>query len=201
MRSLIAKRAFDLFFATLGMLCCAPLFLGIAACIKLDSQGPIFFRQERVGRHGKLFRIHKFRTMRAGAERAGPLITRAGDNRVTRVGKTLRKYKLDEFPQLIDVLIGEMSLVGARPEVPSYVEHYPPQTKAFLLASSPGITDPAAIVYRREEELLAASDDPEREYVEKILPQKLRYSEAYAKHRTMGSDIVVILRTLKEILD
>ena len=199
MRSLIAKRAFDLFFAALGLLCFAPLLLVVAACIKLDSQGPVFFRQDRVGRHGKVFRIHKFRTMRFGAEKAGPLITRAGDSRVTRVGKTLRKYKLDELPQLIDVVRGEMSLVGARPEVPAYVRYYPPQTKALLLALSPGITDPAAIIYKREEELLAAADDPEREYVEKILPQKLRYYEEYAKHRSMWSDVVVILHTLKEI--
>jgi lipopolysaccharide/colanic/teichoic acid biosynthesis glycosyltransferase len=199
MRSLIAKRAFDLFFAALGMVCLTPLLLAIAACIKLDSQGPVFFRQERVGRCGKVFRIHKFRTMHAGAEKVGPLITRAGDSRVTRVGKTLRKYKLDELPQLIDVVSGEMSLVGARPEVPRYVQYYPPQTKALLLALSPGITDPAAIIYKREEELLAASGDPEREYVENILPLKLRYYEEYAKHRSMWSDIVIILRTLKEI--
>jgi len=199
MRGLIAKRAFDLFFAALGIVCLAPLLLAIAAFIKLDSQGPAFFRQDRVGRHGKIFRIHKFRTMRVGAEKAGPLITRAGDSRVTRVGKTLRKYKLDELPQLIDVLRGKMSLVGARPEVPGYVQYYPPQTKALLLALSPGITDPAAIIYKREEELLAASGDPEREYVENILPLKLRYYEEYAKHRSMWSDIVIILRTLKEI--
>lgn len=201
MRGLIAKRAFDLFFAALGMVCLAPLLLVIAACIKLDSPGPVFFRQERVGRHGRVFRIHKFRTMRVGAEKAGPLITRAGDSRVTRVGKTLRKYKLDELPQLIDVLSGKMSLVGARPEVPRYVQFYPPQTKALLLALCPGITDPAAILYKHEEDLLSASGDPERDYVEKILPHKLRCYEEYAMHRSMWSDIVVILRTLKEIVD
>jgi len=200
MRGLISKRAFDLIFAALGIVCLSPLFLVIAACIKLDSQGPVFFRQERVGRHGKVFRIHKFRTMCVGAETAGPLITRSGDSRVTRMGKTLRKFKLDELPQLIDVVRGEMSLVGARPEVPRYVQYYPPQTKALLLSMSPGITDPAAIIYKREEELLAASDDPEREYVENILPHKLRYYEEYAKHRSMWSDVVIILRTLKEIL-
>ena len=200
MRSLIAKRAFDLIFAAFGIVCFAPLFLAIAVCIKLDSRGPVFFRQDRVGRYGTIFRIHKFRTMRAGAEKAGPLLTRSGDSRVTRVGKTLRKHKLDELPQLIDVVSGTMSLVGARPEVPGYVRYYPPQTKALLLALRPGITDPAAILYKREEEQLAAADDPEREYVEKILPLKLRSCEEYAKRRSICSDFVVILRTLKEIL-
>ena len=200
MRGLITKRLFDMVFATLGLVSLAPLFLLVAACIKLDSQGPVFFRQERVGRFGKLFRIHKFRTMRLGAEKAGPLVTRAGDERITLVGRFLRRHKIDELPQLIDVLNGKMSLVGARPEVPRYIEHYPPQAKALILALRPGITDPASILYSREEELLANSLDPEGDYIKKVLPEKLRYYEEYVQRRSLWRDVVLILRTLKAIV-
>ncbi len=200
MRSLIVKRAFDLFFAAIGLLFLLPLFLVISICISLDSAGPVFFRQERVGRYGRIFRIHKFRTMRDGADKTGVLLTRSGDDRITRTGRFLRRYKLDELPQLFDVVRGEMSLVGARPEVPKYVEYYPAQIKTVILALRPGITDPASIIYKREEELLAASSDPERDYIEKVLPQKLKHYEEYARKRTLWCDVVLILRTLKAIV-
>jgi lipopolysaccharide/colanic/teichoic acid biosynthesis glycosyltransferase len=200
LRGLIAKRTFDVLLSAAGLVCLSPLFLATAACIKLESQGPVFFRQERVGRFGKIFRIHKFRTMHNGAERAGPLVTQKNDRRITRVGRVLRRYKLDELPQLIDVLRGDMSLVGARPEVPKYVAYYPPHAKALVLALRPGITDLAAILYRQESDFLANSSDPERDYLEKILPVKLRYYMEYANHRSLWGDVVLIFRTLKAIV-
>ncbi len=167
--------------------------------IKLDSPGPIFFRQQRVGRYEKLFRIHKFRTMYNGSEKTGPLVTCGEDRRITKVGRFLRKYKLDELAQLIDVIIGNMSLVGARPEVPKYVAYYPPRVKALVLALRPGITDIAAILHCQECDMLANSDDPERDYIEKILPIKLKHYQDYAYHHTLWGDIVLVFRTLKAI--
>jgi lipopolysaccharide/colanic/teichoic acid biosynthesis glycosyltransferase len=195
----VAKRIFDLVFASLGLLLLWPVFVAIALCIKWETPGPVFFRQERIGRLGKSFRIHKFRTMCADAEGAGPQLTCAGDRRITRVGAFLRRYKLDELPQLIDVVEGTMSLVGARPEVPKYVAYYPPQARAVIFSLPPGITDRASLAYKEENELLAHSADPERDYVEKILPEKLRYYEDYARRRTLWGDVVVILRTLRSL--
>jgi lipopolysaccharide/colanic/teichoic acid biosynthesis glycosyltransferase len=200
LRGLIAKRIFDILLSAAGLVCLSPLLLVTAVCIKLESRGPVFFRQERVGRFGKIFRIHKFRTMHDDDERAGPLVTQTNDRRITRVGRVLRKYKLDELAQLIDVLKGDMSLVGARPEVPKYVAYYPPHVKASVLALRPGITDLAAILYRQESDLLTNSSDPERDYLEKILPVKLRYYMEYTNHRSLWGDMVLILRTLKAIV-
>jgi len=198
----LKKRIFDLVFATLGLVLLSPLFLVIAICIRLDSPGPVFFRQERVGRFGIIFRIHKFRTMRGRheRERLGPLLTSSGDSRITKVGSILRRYKLDELVQLIDVVKGDMSLVGARPEVPKFVEFYPEQVKARILSLPPGMTDLASIAYRNENDILAACEDPEREYIEKILPDKLRYYEEYVNHRSLWLDFTVILRTITAIL-
>lgn len=196
-RGLIAKRVFDLVFAAIGLVVLSPLLLGIAISIWLDSPGPVFFRQERVGRYGKLFRIHKFRTMHVDSEKSGPLVTSSGDGRITRVGKVLRGSKLDELAQLIDVVKGDMSLVGARPEVPKYVAYYPAAAKEKILSLRPGITDPASINYIREEEILAESNDPEHDYIEKILPQKLLYYQEYVDQRSLFRDTLLILQTLK----
>jgi len=190
-----AKRTFDLVAAGIGLVLLAPLLLLIAVAIRIDSPGPVFFRQERIGRGGRPFRIHKFRTMYVGAEHNGGQLTVGGDPRITRVGRVLRRYKLDELPQLIDVVQGTMSLVGPRPEVPRYVALYDEAQRKVLLLT-PGITDVASIAYRNENELLSASDDPEREYIERIMPDKIRLNLEYARSATLTSDIKVILRTL-----
>lgn len=196
----MAKRAFDLVVASLALLLLAPLFALIALAIKLDSPGPVFFRQERVGRHGVPFRIHKFRTMVVDAPTRGPLITVGRDPRITRVGAFLRDTKLDELAQLIDVLQGTMSLVGPRPEVPQYVARYTPEQRAKILSVRPGITDPASLEYRRESELLARAADPERAYVEQIMPAKLRQAERYVDEATLWTDLRVLARTLRILL-
>ncbi|MFY8117841.1 MAG: sugar transferase [Roseateles sp.] len=190
----MAKRAFDLLLSALGLLLLAPVLLLIALWVKLDSPGPVFFRQERVGRFGRPFFIHKFRTMRV--DNAGLQITVGVDPRITRAGRVLRASKLDELPQLWDVLRGAMSLVGPRPEVPRYVALYPPQLREIVLSVRPGITDPASLSFRNESELLAAAADPEREYVEVVMPTKLRLAAAYVRRATLRSDLRVILATL-----
>ncbi len=194
----MAKRCFDVLCAALGLLLLAPLLLLIAVWIKLDSPGPALFRQTRVGRFGRPFTIHKFRTMREGA--AGLQITVGADPRITRSGAWLRRTRLDELPQLFDVLRGTMSLVGPRPELPRFVDRYPADLRARVLAVRPGITDPASIAHLDEAALLAGSADPERDYVEKILPTKLRLQASYAAHATLRSDIAVLGRTLAALL-
>ena len=196
----MAKRLFDLLFAIAALLLLSPLLLLLALAIRLDSPGPVFFRQERVGRLGVLFRIHKFRTMRVGAQAHGLAITVGQDARITRVGHWLRHYRLDELPQFVDVLLGRMSLVGPRPEVPRYVAHYPPALRARVLAVRPGITDPASLAHINESALLAAAADPEREYIERILPAKLAMQAAYAESATLRSDLWVLGRTLRLLL-
>ena len=196
----MAKRLFDLLFAIAALLLLSPLLLLLALAIRLDSPGPVFFRQERVGRLGVLFRIHKFRTMRVGAQAHGLAITVGQDARITRVGHWLRHYRLDELPQFVDVLLGHMSLVGPRPEVPRYVAHYPPALRARVLAVRPGITDPASLAHIDESALLAAAADPEREYIERILPAKLAMQAAYAESATLRSDLWVLGRTLRLLL-
>ena len=193
----MAKRIFDLLVASLALLLLSPLMLAIALAIKLDSRGPVFFRQQRVGRHGVPFRIHKFRTMVADAAQRGPALTVGGDARITRLGHWLRRTRLDELPQLIDVLAGRMSLVGPRPEVPQYVAHYPADLRARALAVRPGITDPSSLLYLDEAELLARAADPEREYIEVILPRKLQCAADYAARAGLLSDCGVLLRTLR----
>ena len=196
----MAKRLFDLLCALAALLLLAPLLLLLALAIRLDSPGPVFFRQERVGRLGVLFRIHKFRTMRVDAPARGLPITVGQDVRITRVGHWLRHYRLDELPQFVDVVLGRMSLVGPRPEVPRYVAHYPPALRARVLAVRPGITDPAALAHIDEAALLAAAADPEREYIERILPAKLALQAAYAERATLRSDLWVLGRTLRVLL-
>ena len=196
----MAKRLFDLIGASLALLLLAPLLLLLALAIRLDSAGPVFFRQARVGRFGVLFDIHKFRTMRVDAPALGLPLTVGRDARITRVGHWLRHYRLDELPQVLDVLLGRMSLVGPRPEVPRYVAHYPADLRARVLAVRPGITDPASLVHIDEAALLAAAADPEREYIERILPIKLALQAAYAEHATLWSDLAVLARTLRVLL-
>lgn len=191
------KRLFDLVVSALGLLLLAPLLLLVAFWIKLDSPGPAFFRQTRVGRFGVPFTIHKFRTMRV---ESGAMITVGEDPRITRCGRLLRASKLDELPQLWDVLRGAMSFVGPRPELPRYVELYPVELRARVLAVRPGITDPASLAFSREAELLAASADPEREYREVILPAKLQLSADYAAHASLATDLQLILRTLARVV-
>lgn len=196
----LAKRALDLTLASLGLLVLAPLLVLVALAIKLDSPGPALFRQERVGRHGRPFRIHKFRTMVADAPSQGPAITVGEDARITRVGRWLRARRLDELPQLIDVLVGSMSLVGPRPEVPRYVALYPAALREAVLSVRPGLTDPASLARLDEAEQLARAADPEREYVEVLLPAKLEHAIAYARRATLASDLCVIGRTLWRLL-
>lgn len=195
----LGKRLFDLVFAIFGILVLVPLFLVVAVWIKLDSKGPIFFRQIRVGLNGQRFRIHKFRTMRTDAEKIGPQLTIGQDCRVTPSGQFLRKYKLDELPQLFDVLLGKMSFVGPRPEVPRYVERYPEKLRERALSVRPGITDWASLEFKDENEILGKSPDPEMDYVEKIIPIKLKYHLQYIENASMSQDLELIFRTLKEI--
>lgn len=183
----------------MGLLVLSPLLLLVAAAIKLDSPGPVFFRQVRVGRYGRPFRIFKFRTMTHTVTQGGPELTVAGDARITRIGAFLRKYKVDELPQLIDVLRGTMSLVGPRPEVPRYVEHYPEASRERVLSVRPGITDVASLHYRNENDLLAQAADPEREYLEVILPSKLQYALEYVDNATVGHDLRVLGLTLRTV--
>ena len=196
----MAKRCFDVLFAALGLLLLAPLLVLVALWIKLDSPGPVFFRQERVGRFGVPFRIHKFRTMTHEPAHGGPQITVGDDDRITRAGAVLRRAKLDELPQLIDVLRGAMSFVGPRPEVPRYVAVYPAELRDKVLSVRPGITDLASIQYRDESALLARAADPEREYREVVLPAKLRLAAEYVDHATLATDLRLIGLTLKMLL-
>ena len=191
----MAKRLFDLVIATAALLLLSPLLLALALWIRLDSRGPALFRQERVGRHGRPFRIHKFRTMRSNAD--GLPLTVGADARITRAGRWLRTRRLDELPQLIDVLKGDMSLVGPRPEVPRYVAHYPPALREQVLSVRPGITDPASLAHLDEDALLARAADPERAYVEQVLPAKLALAAGYARSATLASDLRILLRTLR----
>ncbi|WP_431265236.1 sugar transferase [Roseateles chitinivorans] len=195
----MAKRLFDIVCAGLGLLLLSPLLLAVAVWIKLDSRGPVMFRQERVGRFGRTFRIHKFRTMRVDAPRLGPQITIGDDARITRSGRWLRASKVDELPQLWDVLRGAMSLVGPRPEVPRYVAMYPAELRELVLSVRPGITDPASLSFRNESELLARAEDPEREYVEVVMPMKLGLAADYVRNASLGGDIRLILATLGAI--
>lgn len=196
----MAKRLFDIVLAGLGLVVLSPLLLGIALWIKLDSAGPVFFRQERVGQNGRPFRIHKFRTMVIDAERMGAQITVGQDSRITRAGRSLRRAKLDELPQLIDVLVGTMSLVGPRPEVPRYVARYPIELRDKVLSVKPGITDRASIEFRNEGALLAAASDPEQAYTEVVLPTKLRYAVDYVDNMSLAQDLRLILQTLKALV-
>lgn len=193
------KRLIDLLLSIIGLLLFAPFGLLIAMLIKVDSQGPIFYRQERVGYLGRTFRIWKFRSMKASLHREGPTVTRSGDPRVTRLGKVLRQWKLDEIPQLINVLAGQMSLVGPRPEVPQYVELYTEEQRR-VLHYRPGITDLASIIFRDEEKLLARQQNPEQFYRNYCLPRKIELNLAYAANANVITDLKLVMATLWIIL-
>ncbi|MBI5924648.1 MAG: sugar transferase [Aquabacterium sp.] len=196
----MSKRLFDWILSTLGLLMLAPVLLLIALAVKLDSPGPVFFRQERVGRYGKPFRIHKFRTMRHEPAGQGLQITVGADSRITRVGGFLRSTKLDELAQLIDVWEGAMSLVGPRPEVPRYVAHYPTDLREKILSVRPGITDIASIEYRDESHVLERAADPEYAYIHEVMPHKLALAASYVDQASVWTDIKLIVRTILAIL-
>ena len=197
---MIFKRFFDLVFVVLGLLVLSPVFLIIAVLIKHEGDGAVLFKQERVGLHGKLFRVLKFRTMVVDAEKQGVKVTTGNDPRITKSGQWLRKFKLDELPQLFNVLKGEMSLVGPRPEVPEYVDFYTEEQKKIVLSVLPGITDKASIEFRNENEILSGSEDPVRDYREKVLPIKLKYYVDYVRERSLWLDFKIIIRTIIAIL-
>jgi lipopolysaccharide/colanic/teichoic acid biosynthesis glycosyltransferase len=194
------KRAFDIAFSAAVLLLLAPALAVIALWVRRDSPGPAIYQQERVGRHGRLFRIYKFRTMRAGADAAGPQITVGEDARITRAGRFLRHTKLDELPQFANVLCGDMSIVGPRPEVPKYVALYPADVAAQVLSVRPGITDLASLAFRDESALLAQSSAPEHTYVHDILPAKLRYACEYVRTQSLWLDLRIIARTAATVL-
>ncbi|MBY4599268.1 sugar transferase [Ottowia caeni] len=194
-----AKRALDLGLALVALPLVLPLMAAVSLWVRLDSPGPVLFRQERVGRDGQLFRIHKFRTMHVQAAGAGPQLTAAGDARVTRAGRWLRRTKLDELPQLIDVLKGDMSLVGPRPEVPRYMALYADDVRQKILSVKPGITDRAAIEFLDEERLLALSDNPEATYVQHIMPIKQAYYLEYVDQHSVAGDLRILLDTLRAL--
>ena len=190
----MTKRIFDFIAALLGLLILAPLFVAVAVWIKVDSRGPVFFRQQRVGKDGVPFNIIKLRTMFDDAYES-PL-TIGNDRRITPVGRFLRRHKLDEFPQLINVIGGSMSLVGPRPEVPRYVDCYPAEVRAQVLSVAPGITDWASIYYKEENSLLSRATNPEQAYLDTILPAKLKYNLRYVTERSFWNDIRIIFTTL-----
>jgi lipopolysaccharide/colanic/teichoic acid biosynthesis glycosyltransferase len=198
----MSKRLLDVILAMIGLIALAPVMIVVAVAVRFGSPGPALFRQVRVGRGGRPFEILKFRSMAVASDRStvGPAITASTDSRITRVGAFLRRTKLDELPQLVNVLRGEMSLVGPRPEVPRYVAMYPADARREILSVRPGITDEAAIEFRDEGDLLANSADPERTYVEDILPRKVRHYLEYVRTRSLPGDFAILVRTLWRVL-
>jgi lipopolysaccharide/colanic/teichoic acid biosynthesis glycosyltransferase len=197
---LIAKRLFDLASSTIALLLLLPVFVAIAIWIKVESPGPVMFRQVRVGLRGREFRIHKFRTMHVNAPKMGPEITVGVDPRITRSGRFLRHYRLDELPQLIDVILGDMSIVGPRPEVPKYMAAYPEDLRTKILSVRPGISDWASIHFTEESEMLANAADPEQTYIERILPIKQRHYIEYVESRSFSGDLAIIFATIKKLV-
>ena len=193
------KRLLDLILSIGALLVFSPLLLILALLIKASSAGPVFFRQERAGKNGRYFRIFKFRSMAVDPDAEKKGFEPGSKMRVTSIGRILRKTKLDELPQLINVIKGEMSIVGPRPEVRKYVELYP-ERWAIVLSIAPGITDPGSIEFRNEEDILAAAPDPEKEYIEKLLPSKLELYEKYIRTISFASDIRIIARTAAAVI-
>ena len=194
----MAKRLFDIVSSGIGLLCLAPVFVVMAIWIKLDSRGPVFYRQTRVGRYGRDFWIFKFRSMRVGSDKGRQITVGERDPRITRSGYFIRRYKIDELPQLINVFLGDMSIVGPRPEVRKYVDLYSEeQRKVFQVR--PGITDLASIKYRNENELLSQVDDPDTYYIDVIMPDKLTINLEYIRHQSFMGDIKIIFNTLFKI--
>ena len=197
--SLRMKRCFDVVAATIMLVCLSPIMLMIALAIVLDSPGGVFYRQERVTQYGKIFRIHKFRTMVSDADKIGTQVTVENDQRITKIGSVLRKYRLDEMPQLVDILEGNMSFVGTRPETKKYVKAYTPEMRATLLLPA-GITSEASIRYKDEAKLLEVGDDVDRVYVEKVLPGKMKYNLEAIKKFSFFHDIATMFRTVFAVL-
>ena len=193
-----AKRALDVVLAATGLVVTAPGLALIAVLVRSSSPGPVIFRQERVGRYGRPFRIHKFRTLRVDAD--GPLVIPSGDGRVTRVGAMLRRTKLDELPQLWDVLRGEMSLVGPRPEVPTYATLWLAAERETILSVRPGITDPVSLMLRNEAAELALAADPDQHYRTALLPRKAQMYAEYVQTRSLAGDLAILLRTVRTLL-
>ena len=193
------KRLFDFIASFVGLILLSPLFVLVALWIKFDSKGPIFFRQQRVGQKGKVFKIYKFRTMKYFSEDQGKL-TIGDDNRITQCGRLLRKFKFDELPQLIDVFIGNMSLVGPRPEVEEFIDLYPVDMRNKILSIKPGITDMASILMASENDILGKYENPRQAYIEHILPIKQKHYLNYLENQSMYGDIKIILLTLKRII-
>lgn len=196
--SLILKRALDIVASLLLLILLSPVFLVLAVAIKLDSKGPVFFRQVRVTQYGKTFRIFKFRTMVSNAEKLGTQVTVQNDSRITKVGGRIRKIRLDEIPQLINVLNGEMSFVGTRPEVTKYVERYTPEMIATLLLPA-GVTSLASIEFKDEDELLQAASDADEVYVHEVLPKKMKYNLEYLRKFSFWGDIGLLLKTVVRV--
>ena len=192
------KRGFDIIASLSLLLLLSPVFLTLGIAIRVDSEGPVFYRQERVTQYGRRFRIHKFRSMVSGADRKGSLVTVHNDARVTRVGRVIRKYRLDEIAQLIDVLEGNMSFVGPRPEVPKYVACYTPEMMATLLLPA-GITSEASIRYKDEDRLLDGAEDVDRVYVEQVLPEKMKLNLASLEKLSLREDLMTMLRTVSAV--
>lgn len=196
----LIKRAFDLVAAVVGLILLAPVMAVIGFLVRRDSEGPVLFRQERIGREGRPFTLLKFRSMAVSPVPAGPLITAATDTRITRVGANLRATKLDELPQLLNVIRGEMSIVGPRPEVAKYVAMWSEADRRIILSVRPGITDPATLRLRREEEILADQPDPEAFYQQELLPKKTQLYRRYVESRTLRTDLGLILRTIASVI-
>jgi lipopolysaccharide/colanic/teichoic acid biosynthesis glycosyltransferase len=194
----LAKRAFDFLFSVIGLVAITPIMLLLALIITIDSTGGVFYKQVRIGKNKKPFKLYKFRSMSTDADKKGLLTVGNKDSRITKIGYYLRKYKLDELPQLINVLYGNMSFVGPRPEVEKYVELYN-QEQLMVFNVKPGITDWASIKYVNENEILAKSSQPEKTYIEEIMPAKLKLNLEYVKHNNVFVDIKIILLTIKAI--
>lgn len=197
--SLFFKRAFDILAATILLLLLSPVFLILAIAIKIDSPGKVFYRQVRVTQYGRRFRIFKFRSMVSDADRKGTLVTVSGDTRVTKIGKFIRRYRLDEIAQLLNVICGDMTFVGTRPEVPRYTDQYTSEMMATLLIPA-GITSLASIYYKDESKILDASDDPDRVYVEKVLPVKMYHNLKAIEEFSFFGDVKIMFMTLLAVL-
>ncbi|MDD2696909.1 MAG: sugar transferase [Candidatus Pacebacteria bacterium] len=193
------KRLFDIIFSFIGLILTSPLFLVVAVLIKISSPGPVFYRGERIGRNGKPFRIFKFRTMVVGAENLGGPSTASDDPRLLKIGNFLKKFQLDEIPQLINVLKGEMSFVGPRPEVKIYVDMMTSEERSIILSATPGMTDLASLWDFHEGEILKGSADPEKAYMEKIRPTKIKLQLEYVKTRSFVLDLKIIFKTIMKV--
>jgi lipopolysaccharide/colanic/teichoic acid biosynthesis glycosyltransferase len=196
----MAKRLFDVVISACALIVMGPIMVAIALAVRLESHGPALFRQTRVGRGGKLFEILKFRSMYFSPNACGPLLTAANDSRITSVGSFLRRTKFDELPQFINVLRGDMSLVGPRPEVSRYVDLYPPDLRQIVLSVRPGITDEASIEFRNEDQLLGEIADAETRYIQQVLPRKLELYVSYARQNSILGDLGILMRTIKTIV-